>query len=84
MNFESESRILERKNVILGIPINDNLMSGQLERGRVPSEDPSGIIQEPSRESTDSPYKVLWIVCLSGADRYAFMTPVCIKAIAFL
>ena len=50
--------------------LNPNFISGQLERGRIPSEDPARIIQEPSRESTDSPYKVLWHVCLSGADRY--------------
>ena len=43
-------------------------MSGQLKRGQVPSEDLARIIQEPPRESTDSPYKVLWHVCLSGAD----------------
>ena len=72
LNFKSESRILERKKVIMGIPNNDNLMSGQLERGRIPSEDPVRIIQEPPSESTDSPYKVLWHVCLSG--RYVFKT----------
>ena len=52
----------KEKKVIMGIPNNDNLMSGQLERGRIPSEDPARIIQEPSSESTDSPYKVLWHV----------------------
>ena len=43
-------------------------MSGQFRRSRVPSADPAGLIQEPSGESANSPYKVLWHVCLSGAD----------------
>ena len=54
--------------LFLGFPNNNKLMSGQLKRGGVPSEDLARIIQEPSRKSRDAPYKVLWLVCISGAD----------------